>query len=259
MTASPEGGFQECRNRQIREMARDHHLRDLSSSWFMRATDCGYSYHFDVLGRPIIQFPQDIIALNELIWEVRPDFVVETGIARGGSVINTASQLALLDIADSSVGTEIGSLRVKRKVIAIDLDIRPHNREALTGHFLSPWIELIEGSSVDTDVVGQVANWIGPGSKVMVLLDSNHTHAHVLAELQAYAPLVSPGSYCIVYDTIIEHMPKGYFTDRPWDVGDNPATAILEFLRNCDDFQVDETITDKLLLTVAPGGWSLTR
>jgi cephalosporin hydroxylase len=255
VTEEPDWDFEMLRQQQIHDMSQDELLQDRSTKLFQRATDRGYSYHFDVLGRPIIQFPQDIVALNELIWRVRPDIVVETGIARGGSVLNTASQLALLDLADSSIGIGGGALQPKRKVIAVDIDIRPPNREALNRHFLAPWFELIEGSSVDTGIVGQVTAWIEPGATVMVLLDSNHTHAHVLDELHAYAPLVSEGSYCIVYDTIIEHLPHGYFSDRPWDVGNNPATAVQQFLRERDDFVVDGMIDQKLLLTVAPGGY----
>ena len=170
-------------------------------------------------------------------------------------MLNTASQLALLDLADSRIGIGSATLQPKRKVIAVDIDIRPPSQEALNRHFLAPWFELMEGSSVDTRIVSQVVAQIEPGSTVMVLLDSNHTHAHVLDELRTYAPLVTEGSYCIVYDTVIEHLPHGYFSDRPWEVGNNPATAVEEFLRERDDFEVDDMIPQKLLVTVAPRGY----
>lgn len=236
-------------------MAADADLDDLTRRWFTRATAHGYSYHFDVLGRPIIQFPQDVVALNELIWAVRPDVVVETGIARGGSVVNTAAQLALLDLSDTAPVDGSFAMRPRRRAIAVDIDIRDHNRAALDGHFLSPWFELIEGSSVAPDVVDRVGELVPDAATVMVLLDSNHTHEHVLAELRAYAPLVTPGSYCIVYDTVIEHMPRGFYEDRPWDVGDNPMTAIAQFLEEDGGFVVDEAMSHKLQISVAPGGY----
>ena len=253
MNADPD--FEAARLTEIRGMAADGALQALSREWLLQATNHGYSYHFDVLGRPIIQFPQDIVALNEVIWAVRPDVVIETGIARGGSVVNTAAQLALLDLSESPTGGDEFRLSPRRRVLSVDIDIRPPNRAALESHFLAPWFQLIEGSSVDSEVVADVTSRIPPGSVVMVLLDSNHTHDHVLAELQAYAPLVSAGSYCIVYDTIIEQLPVGHFSERPWEVGDNPATAIREFLNGRADFVVDESISQKLLISVAPGGY----
>jgi cephalosporin hydroxylase len=246
--------FDALRHGQISAMQSDADLQQLTRDWFLRATDHGYSYHFDVLGRPVIQFPQDLVALNEIIWRVRPDVVIETGIARGGSVINTASQLALLDLSEIPIP---GLLEPRRKVLAVDIDIRSANREALERHFLAPWFELLEGSSTSPEVVEVVRSRIPEGAVVLVLLDSNHTHSHVLAELEAYAPLVTPASYCIVYDTVIEHMPSGYYQDRPWDVGDSPATAVAVFLKSRADFVIDESISDKLLISVAPGGYLL--
>lgn len=246
--------FSALRRAQLLAMQGDAELQQLTRNWFLRATDHGYSYHFDVLGRPVIQFPQDIVALNEIIWRVRPDIVIETGIARGGSVVNTASQLALLDLSESPIP---GSLKPRRKVLAIDIDIRPANREALEQHFLAPWFDLLEDSSTSPEVVDSVKSRIPEEAVVLVLLDSNHTHTHVLAELEAYAPLVTLGSYCIVYDTVIEYMPVGYYRDRPWDVGNSPETAIAAFLSSHDFFVIDDAISDKLLISVAPGGYML--
>ena len=252
MDSGVDPEFEALRHAQISAMKGDADLQQLTQDWFLRATDHNYSYHFDVLGRPIIQFPQDIVALNEIIWQVRPDVVIETGIARGGSVVNTASQLALLDLSESRLP---GSLEPRRKVLAIDIDIRTANREAMDQHFLAPWFDLLEGSSTSQHIVEAVRSRISSEAVVLVLLDSNHTYAHVLAELEAYAPLVTPGSYCIVYDTVIEQMPRGYYRDRPWDVGNNPATAIREFLKSRQDFVVDTSISDRLLVTVAPQGY----
>lgn len=252
MDSDADPDFHALRHAQISAMQSDADLQQLTRDWFLRATDHGYSYHFDVLGRPVIQFPQDIVALNEIIWRVRPDIVIETGIARGGSVVNTASQLALLDLSEAHVP---GAFEPQRKVLAIDIDIRSANRLALERHFLAPWFDLLEGSSTSPELVAAVKSRIPLEATVLVLLDSNHTHSHVLAELEAYAPLVTPGSYCIVYDTVIECMPSGYYRDRPWDVGDSPATAIAEFLASREDFVIDDAISDKLLISVAPGGY----
>lgn len=233
----------DARNREmIAAGARDEPLRQATREWFDRASDYEYSYHFSWLGRPIIQFPQDVVALQEVIWRVRPDVVVETGIARGGSLVLSASLLELL-------GGD------RRRVIGIDIDIRDHNRLALETHPLFRRIELIEGSSVDEAVVADVRGRIAEGEVVLVILDSNHTHDHVARELELYAPLVSPGSYLIVFDTVIEQMREDAFADRPWARGDNAATALNAFLERDDRFEVDHEISDKLLITVAPGGY----
>ena len=247
--------FDLLRRQQIERMSQDATLRAVTQDWFMRATSHGYSYHFDVLGRPIIQFPQDVVALNELIWSVRPDVVIETGVARGGSIVNTAAQLALLDLSDAAESKGGFSSTMSRKVIGIDVDIRPATRSALESHFLHPWMELLTGSSTSPEIHEQVQSLVPASSRVMVLLDSDHTHGHVLSELHLYAPLVTPGSYCVVYDTVVEDMPAGYFQDRDWDVGNNPATAVREFLRETPDFVSDESIPSKLLVSVAPGGY----
>ena len=252
MNADVDSEFAAERYEQVARMKSDVRLSALSREWFLRATDHRYSYNFDVLGRPIIQFPQDIVAINEIIWKVKPDVVIETGVARGGSVVNTAAQLALLDLSETKLRLPI---EPRRKVLAIDVDIRTANRVALDEHFLSPWFELIEGSSTSDETVSTVRSRIPRDSVVMVMLDSNHTGAHVFDELSAYAPLVTPGSYCVVYDTVIEDLPRGYFKDRPWDVGDNPATAVSVFLQGRQDFAVDESITDRLLISVAPRGY----
>jgi len=225
--------------REIAAMAADHELRAASQRLMNLANAQKYSYHFSWLGLPIIQYPQDVMAMQEIIWETRPEVIVETGVARGGSLIFYASLLELTG------GGE---------VIGIDIDIRPHNREAIEAHPLSKRISLIQGSSIAQATVDVVASKVGR-RRTLVVLDSNHTHAHVLAELRSYAPLVSVGSYCVVMDTVVEDMPADSFPDRPWGKGDNPKTAVQAYLAEDPRFEVDRVIEHKLLLTVAPGGW----
>ena len=232
----------EARNARLTEaMATDPDLRRLTRAWFDRVSTYEYSYHFTWLGLPIIQFPQDILAVQEIAWRVRPDVIIETGIARGGSLILSASLLELLG-GDG-------------RVIGIDIDIRAPNRRAIESHPLARRITMIEGSSTDAAVVEHVRRLVSGASRLLVLLDSNHTHEHVLQELRLYSPLVTPGSYVIVFDTIIESMPVDAFPERPWGRGDNPATAVQAFLAENDRFVVDEDIDRKLLISVSPGGY----
>jgi cephalosporin hydroxylase len=215
-----------------------------------------YSYNFHSLGRPIIQYPQDIVAIQEIIWKVRPDLIIETGIAHGGSLIMSASMLALLDICDAQEkGLVFNSRESKRKVLGIDIDIRSENRIAIEKHPMSSRIQMIEGSSIESKIIKQVEKVANNYKCVMVLLDSNHTHDHVLTELNSYAPLVSLGSYCVVFDTIIEDLPKNVISVRPWGPGNSPKTAIAKYLRKHPEFQIDKNIQNKLLITVAPDGY----
>lgn len=236
---------------------------------FMKATlSPQYSYNFAWLGRPIIQYPQDMVAMQELIWSVRPDLIIETGIAHGGSLIFSASMLAILDMVEAiESGTTIDPGASHRKVLGIDIDIRAHNRSAIESHPMSSRIHMIQGSSIAPDIIEQVKTASAGYQRILVCLDSNHTHDHVLAELEAYAPLTSVGSYCVVFDTIVEDMPAEIFADRPWGKNDNPKTAVWEYLRRLQDdgrmaadgaplaFEIDENITNKLLITVAPDGY----
>jgi cephalosporin hydroxylase len=205
-----------------------------------------YSYHFEWLGRPIIQYPQDIVAMQEIIWSVRPDLIVETGVAHGGSLIFYAS---MLELNAACGGPEDAA------VLGIDIDIRAHNREAILAHPLARRIELLQGSSVAPATVAQVTSRARRSKRVLVSLDSNHAHEHVLAELEAYAPLTSVGSYCVVFDTVIEDMPAGMFGGRPWGPGNNPKTAVGDYLKSHPEFEVDVGLENKLLITVAPGGY----
>lgn len=218
----------------------------LGLEFINKTSDTKYTYNFSWLGRPIIQFPQDMIALQEIIWEVKPDMIIETGIAHGGSLIFSASMLTLLEACGE---IENG------KVLGIDIDIREHNRKAIEAHPMNKKITMFEGSSINEEMIRKVHEFAKSGKRILVCLDSNHTHEHVLSELKAYAPLVSIGSYCCVFDTIIEDMPEGNFPDRPWDKGNNPKTAVWEYLKENDNFIIDKDIENKLLITVAPDGY----
>ena len=240
----------------IASLKADTDVHALSRIWLREITRHKYAYNFSYMGRPLIQFPQDMVAVQELVWKLQPDLIIETGIAHGGSLVMSASLLAMLDYCDAvEYGKPLDPKATKRRVLGIDIDIRPHNRAAIEAHPMAHRIDMIEGSSIALDVITKVRDIASTHERVLVLLDSNHTHDHVLAELQAYAPLVSVGSYCVVFDTVIEDMPPGSFPDRPWDVGNNPKTAVHEFLSRNSDFTVDEEIEAKLLITVAPGGY----
>jgi cephalosporin hydroxylase len=205
-----------------------------------------YSYNFSWMGRPIIQYPQDVFAMQELIWAVQPDLIIETGIAHGGSLIFMA---AMLELNATCGGPKEAS------VLGIDIDIRAHNRAAIEAHPMARRISMIQGSSVAPEVVAQARAAAAGKARVLVSLDSNHTHSHVLAELKAYAPMTSVGSYCVVFDTVIEDLPAGTYPDRPWGPGDNPKTALFEYLNDHPEFEIDRAVDNKLLISVAPQGY----
>ena len=229
---------------------------DLTGQWMRHSIAERYSYNFAFMGRPIIQYPQDMVAMQELIWSVKPDLIIETGIAHGGSLIMSAAMLALLDYCDAiESGQTLDPAHPHRTVRGLDIDLRSHNREAIDAHPMRNRIEMLEGSSIDPAMVQQVHSRAEGKDRVLVCLDSNHTHAHVLAELEAYAPLVSVGSYCVVFDSIVEDLPKALYPDRPWGPGDNPKTAVHAYLANHPEFAIDKAIDDKLLISVAPDGY----
>ena len=231
-------------------------LKAAAADFLVEATTPQYSYNFTFLGRPIIQYPQDMVAIQEIIWEVKPDLIVETGIAHGGSLIMSAGMLALVDLCDAiESGSGLDPTLPNRKVLGVDIDIRPHNRAAVEAHPMSSRIEMIEGPSTSPNVASQVRQMAAEFDRVMVFLDSNHTHDHVLEELEIYAPLVSVGSYCVVFDTVIEDLPGSMFPDRPWGPGNNPKTAAREFLSMHPEFEIDEKINNQLLISVAPDGY----
>lgn len=240
----------------VEALANDRELARLSSEWLRRSALSRYSYNFEWLGRPIIQYPQDIVCLQELIWAVKPDVIIETGIAHGGSLILSASMLALLDVCDAITNDTSLDLRTpSRRVIGIDIEIRPHNRVAIEAHPLSRYISMIEASSIEPTTIQQVRDLARGSGATLVCLDSNHTHEHVLAELSAYAPLVTPNSYCLVFDTLVEDMSDDMFPDRPWGRGNNPKTAVWEFVESHPEFEIDRDIQHKLQITVAPDGF----
>jgi cephalosporin hydroxylase len=238
--------FEKFVKQNIESLSHDRELHALTREWLCASGKHNYVYNFSYLGRPIIQLPQDIVAMQELFWEVKPDLVIETGIAHGGSIIFSASMLALLEKCNF---IENGL------VVAIDIDIREHNRVEIEKHPLCSYIKLLEGSSVADTIVDEVTAIAGNHKRIMVCLDSNHTHDHVLQELRAYAPLVSMGSYCVVFDTCIEDTPDEFYSDRPWCKGNNPKTAVWEYLKTNDDFEIDKSIENKLLITSAPDGF----
>ena len=238
--------FEDERRGKIDAISSDPTLNGLTRQWVGRAQELGYSYNFDWLGLPIIQYPQDIVAMQELVWAIKPDLVIETGIARGGSAIFYSSLLEL--------NAMCGGPR-DAQVVAVDIDIRDHNRAAIEGHPMARRITMIQGSSIDRTIVDLVRRHAEGRARVLVCLDSNHTHDHVLAELRAYAPLVTPGSYCVVFDTLVENLPEAAIGDRPWGKGDNPLSAVRQYLQENPDFEIDATRHGKLQVTVAPEGY----
>jgi len=233
--------------REKKENIKKQYLkRNLGYEFIKETADTKYTYNFSWLGRPIIQVPQDIVAIQELIWKTKPDLIIETGIAHGGSLIFSASMLTLLEACE-----EIQN----GKVLGIDIDIRDHNKKLIQDHPMMKKITMIEGSSVSKKIFEQVKNFADESKNIMVILDSNHTHDHVLNELEMYGSLVTKDNYCIVMDTVVEEMSKGSFLDRPWDVGNNPKTAIKTYLESHSEFKIDENIQNKLLITSSPDGY----
>jgi cephalosporin hydroxylase len=268
MMKSPAESFRDERDERIAANVDDRALNDSSQAFLNETIRAKYSYNFDWLSRPIIQYPQDVVAMQELVWRVRPDLIIETGIAHGGSLIFSATMLSILDYCDAvRSGESLNPRASRRKVLGVDIDIRPHNREAIAAHPMSHLIEMVQGSSIAPDIVDRVRNIAKGYQRVLVCLDSNHTHDHVLAELNAYAALVSMHSYCVVFDTVIEHLPDSACEDRPWARGNNPLTAVEHFLSTLRQtripaadgdrlmFEVDSHIDNKLLVSVAPRGY----
>jgi cephalosporin hydroxylase len=224
----------------IKNLGNDRNLQMASQAWMEKSAKHKYTYNFTWLGRPIIQLPQDILAMQEIIWNAQPDFIIETGIAHGGGLIFYASMLELNAFCRWGEETEA-------KVLGVDIDIRAHNRAAIEAHPMYKRIIMIEGDSVSPKIVAQVHKQAVGKKRILVCLDSNHTHEHVLAELEAYAPLVTSGSYCVVFDTAVEDMPdNNMFSDRPWGKGNNPKTAVHEYLKTHPEFVIDKSIEHKL-------------
>jgi len=232
--------FEQERRKAAERMAADEELADAALGVNAAADRHDWSYQWSWLGLPVIQLPPDIVALQEVIWETRPQLVIETGIARGGSLVLYASILELLG---------------EGSVLGIDIDIRAHNREAIETHPLAHRIRMIEGSSLDDAAVAEARRSASEVERVMVVLDSNHTHEHVLAELRLYAPLVTVGQFLVVADTFVEEIPPQEHRPRPWGPGNNPATALRTWLDETEGFEADPFVDAKLLLTASPGGY----
>lgn len=252
----------------IKGIGEDKEFINLSRHWLEKAIPHGYALNFSWLGRPIIQKPQDIYAIQELIWTCRPDLIIETGIAHGGSLVMSASMLAMLDYCDAvTSGTVLDPKASRRKVVGVDIDIRAHNRTGIDAHPMRHKIHLVEGSSVSPETMEQIAAHAEGYSRVMVFLDSNHTHEHVLHELELYAPFVTKGSYCVVWDTGVEDLPEEMCANRPWGKGNNPKTAVWEYMKRLSHegrtardgekliFETDHTIEHKITITAAPDGF----
>lgn len=255
MNSNHLDAFAKERADRLSEFGADKAFKQQALDWVASSMNRKYIYNFDWLGRPIIQYPEDIVSVQDLIWTTRPDVVVETGIAHGGSVILSASMLAMLDYCDAvESGSILDPSKPKRKVIGIDIDIRPHNRDLIEKHPMANRLVMIEGSSVAKETVAQVQKHVDGAKSVLVFLDSMHTHDHVLAELEAYAPMVTKGSYCVVFDTIVEDLPKGYFVDRPWNPGNSPKSALLQYLKAHPEFEIDAAMHNKLMITAVPHG-----
>ena len=231
-------------------------LKNLSKDFFEQSVLSKYSYNFTWMNRPIIQYPQDIMAVQDIIWSVKPDLIIETGIAHGGSLVYSASMLALLDYCEAiEMKTSIDPMLSKRKVVGIDIDIRDHNRLALDKHPMRQMMELIEGSSIDKEIVEQVKKISSNYNTILVFLDSHHSHDHVLAELELYSNFVTENSYCVVFDTVIEDLPSNFSDDRPWGPGNSPKSAVKSFLKENNNFEIDKQYEDKYIITVAPDGF----
>lgn len=226
----------------IQGLIADQDVQALSRIWVREVSRYKYTYNFTWMGRPIIQTPQDMVAMQEIIWATKPDLIIETGIAHGGSLIYYASLLEMIG-GDGYV-------------LGIDVDIREHNRVEIEKHPMFKRIKMIQGSSVAADTVAAVAEHVKGKKSVLVILDSNHTHDHVLQELKLYSPFVTLNNYLVAYDTLVEDMPEDLMNpDRPWGKGNNPKTAVWEFLRTSDQFEIDKAIEAKILITVAPDGY----
>lgn len=221
-------------------LEQDNELQDLAIDLITKSDKHGHAYQWTWLDLPIIQSTEDIIAAQELVWKVKPDVIIETGIAWGGSIVFYASLLQLIG---------------KGKIVGIDVALPQKNIDKIMAYPFSDRIELIKGSSIDQAIVDQAASHVNSGDTVMLMLDSNHTHEHVLKELEMYAHLVTKDSFIIVSDTVVEDIPPQEHRPRPWGPGDNPKTAVNAFLETADRFVLDPYYNAKALVTFDKGGY----
>lgn len=233
--------FERQKREDAAAMGQDDALWQQSLQWMVAAAKYHYTYGFTWLGHPIIQLPADIVLLQEIVWGLKPEVIIETGVARGGSLIFYASLLKL-------IGRE-------GRVVGVDIDIRAHNRAAIEADPLAAAIRLVQGSSIAGETVARVRELAEGRSRALVVLDSNHTHDHVMRELELYSPLVKKGGFLVVFDTSVEDAPAGFCRDRPWGKGNNPRTAVQAFIRNNARFVVDATFHNRAQITSARGGY----
>jgi cephalosporin hydroxylase len=232
--------FQEWRKKLLASQSKDIQFKDLSSNWMQLAVDNKYSYQFDWLGVPIIQMPEDLILFQDIVYQTQPDLIIETGVARGGSVVFWASIQKLCGITG--------------KVLGVDIEIRQHAKNAIFDSNFKDEIHLIEGSSVEDQVVNQVKNYVSQHKKIMVVLDSNHTHEHVLSELEIYSKFVTKDCFMLVLDTVIDDL--NIDPDRSWGPGSSPKSAVKEFMsKNSEEFIHEQSYENRALLSVAPYGY----
>lgn len=247
--------FRQDRLRRIHEMVRDKSFGDASREWFASSVEHHYSYNFDWLGLPAIQYPQDTLFLQELIWSAKPDLIVETGVARGGSLILSASLMVLLKL-EKAGSVDLASPGQPTCVVGVELALSDENRHAIMNHALAPCITLVDGSSTDVTTVSRVRQVLSDNSAVspFVILDSNHSHEHVLEELFLYSEFVQVGGYIVVMDTVIESLAPELHDPSRWGIGNNPMSAVEEFIEQQSNFVIDETFTKKLMISAAPRG-----
>ena len=232
------------KNKNIEEMGKDKSFFKKTIDWMVHADKYKYTYNFTWMGQPIIKTPADMVVLQEIMWQVKPDLVIETGIAHGGSIIFSASMMSMMGFDG--------------EVVAVDIDIREHNRQLIEKHPMYGRITMYEGDSTDISVINKILIHVEGKKRVMVILDSNHAHEHVLKELEIYSKFVTQDSYIILPDTFIEFFPKGHYSkDRPWDVGNNPYTAMMSFLDTDEGskFQVQKEWSSKAMITESFDGY----
>jgi cephalosporin hydroxylase len=224
---------------------KDDHYNYIISQWREIEIQHNYALSFQWFGRKICQTPEDIVAFQELVWSVKPDLIIETGIAEGGSLLLSASLLALLNTDNP----------IHREVIGVDISTGPRTKLALFTHPLSKYITTITGDSLNVYIIDRIKQIVSKHKNILVCLDSDHSHNHVLAELEAYTPFVSKGSYCIVYDTCVEDLPDKFFVTTNCRKGNSPRTAVNEFLKTHPEFKIDTDFENHLVFTCAKGGW----
>ena len=245
--------FQKQRVSYAKQLATRRDILDNSIEWMNQTAPFKYVYNWDWAGVPVIQFPQDLIALHEVIWKTEPDVIIETGVARGGSLLFSASMLALLDIKEK---LSFDMHKTMRRVIGIDIDIRHHCIEAISSSPFSPMVSLVHGDSASPSVIKEAVAEIQKEQKVMVILDSCHSYQHVLSELHLLVPYVSSGCYLVVGDTSLEYATEANNAHKPWSTANSPLTAIQAYLAsNPGSLEQDTLIKTKLLISSQHEGY----